>query len=90
MLQEGASVSKAPMFDGTDFVFYKIKMETYLCSIDLDVWSIVLNGYDVPSTISTDCDEKKEYEINARAKHAILCGITKDLFVKVMHCKSAK
>ncbi|XP_057868003.1 uncharacterized protein LOC131075194 [Cryptomeria japonica] len=64
-------------------------METYLVSIDLNVWNIVTSKYVVPSTIPTDPDAKTQYELNARAKHAILCGLTKDVFVKVMHCTSA-
>ncbi|XP_057870879.2 uncharacterized protein LOC131077401 [Cryptomeria japonica] len=88
-IQVGSSVTRAPLFDGTDYVFWKIRMETYLISLDLDVWNIVCSKYSVPATIPTDPDEKKQYEMNARAKHAILCGLTKDVFVKIMHCKSA-
>lgn len=61
-----------------------------MISIHLDVWSIVLRGYEVPNIIPIDYDEKKKYETNARAKHTILCGITKDFFVKYMHYKSAQ
>ncbi|XP_059073274.1 uncharacterized protein LOC131874068 [Cryptomeria japonica] len=88
-IQEGSSVTRAPLFDGTDYVFWKIRMETYLISLDLDVWNIVCTKYTVPANIPTTPDEKKQYEMNARAKHAILCGLTKDVFVKIMHCKSA-
>lgn len=34
--------------------------------------------------------EKNKNEMNARAKHAILCGLTKYVFVKIMHCKYAR
>ncbi|GLJ14875.1 hypothetical protein SUGI_0242010 [Cryptomeria japonica] len=87
--QEGASLSRAPLFDGTDYVFWKIRMETYLISVDLNVWNIVTTKYTVPSIIPTGPDDKTKYELNARAKHALLCGLTKDVFVKVMHCSSA-
>ncbi|GLJ17355.1 hypothetical protein SUGI_0301450 [Cryptomeria japonica] len=87
--QEGASLSRAPLFDGTDYVFWKIRMETYLISVDLNVWNIVTTKYTVPSIIPTGPDDKTKYELNVRAKHALLCGLTKDVFVKVMHCSSA-
>lgn len=34
--------------------------------------------------------EKREYENDTKAKHAILCGLSKDVFVKIMHCISSK
>lgn len=64
-------------------------METYLISVDLNVWNIVTTKYKVLDIIPTDPDDKKKNELNARAKHALLCGLTKDMFVKLMHCKSA-
>ncbi|XP_059064356.1 uncharacterized protein LOC131856547 [Cryptomeria japonica] len=64
-------------------------METYLVSVDLNVWNIMTTKYVDPSTIPIDPDAMTQYELNSRAKHAILCGLTKDVFVKVMHCASA-
>ncbi|XP_059073541.1 uncharacterized protein LOC131874268 [Cryptomeria japonica] len=64
-------------------------METYLISIDVNEWNIVTTKYVVPTSIPSDPDAKTQYELNARAKHALLCGLTKDVFVKVMHCAFA-
>ncbi|XP_059066367.1 uncharacterized protein LOC131857682 [Cryptomeria japonica] len=64
-------------------------METNLIFIDLDVWNIFCSKYTVRTNIPTNLDEKKQYEMNARAKHAILNALTKDVFVKIMHCKLA-
>ncbi|XP_059064716.1 uncharacterized protein LOC131856804 [Cryptomeria japonica] len=64
-------------------------METYLISVDVNVWNIVTTKYVVPTSIPSDPDAKTQYELNARAKHALLCGLTKDVLVKVMHCASA-
>lgn len=89
-VQEGSYVTRAPLFDETDYLLWKIRMETYLISIDLDVLNIVCSKYIVPATIPTDPDAKNHYQINARAKHYILCGMTKDVFIKIMHYKSAR
>lgn len=64
-------------------------METYLSSIGLDVWIYVKNGSTVPSYPPIDLDAK-EYENNAKLKHAILSGMSNNEFVKVMHCSSTK
>ncbi|GLJ32923.1 hypothetical protein SUGI_0663180 [Cryptomeria japonica] len=46
-------------------------METYICSLGFDVWMSIKSGYIVPSVPPTDPDAK-EYENNAKEKHAIL------------------
>lgn len=65
-------------------------METYLSSLGLDVWMSVKNGYIVPNVPPIDPDAKKEYENNAKDKHAILSGLPDNEVVKVMHFSSAK
>ncbi|GLJ15945.1 hypothetical protein SUGI_0263550 [Cryptomeria japonica] len=50
----------------------------------------VKNRYIVPNVPPTDPDAKKEYENNAKAKNAILSGLSDNEFVKVMHYSSAK
>lgn len=65
-------------------------METYLSSLGFDVWMSVKNGYTIPSVPPIDLNAKKEYENNAKAKHAILSGLFDNEFVKVMHCSSTK
>ncbi|XP_059067426.1 uncharacterized protein LOC131858256 [Cryptomeria japonica] len=90
MDREGSSASKAPLFDGTDYAFWKVRMQTYLIFLGVDVWTVVFNGYIVPQSIPIDHDGKKEYENDTKAKHAILCGLSKDVFVKIMHCRSSK
>ncbi|XP_059075169.1 uncharacterized protein LOC131875152 [Cryptomeria japonica] len=74
MDQEGFYASKAPLFDGTDYAFWKVRMQTYLISLGVDIWTVVVNGYIVPQSIPTDPYGKREYENDAKAKHAILCG----------------
>lgn len=63
-------------------------MKTYLISLGVDVWTIVVNGYTIPQSIPTDSDGKREYENDANAKHGILCGLSKDVVVKIMHFSS--
>lgn len=65
-------------------------METYLSSLSFDVLISVKNGYTIPNAPPADLDAKKEYENNAKAKHAILSGLSDNELVKVMHFSSAK
>ena len=42
---------RVPIFDGEEFVFWKIRMKSYLMSIGLEVWALVEEGYDVPKIL---------------------------------------
>ncbi|XP_059072885.1 uncharacterized protein LOC131873719 [Cryptomeria japonica] len=64
-------------------------MEAFIHYLDVRMWEVVSNKYDVPSTVPTDADEKTKYELDKRARFAILCGLSKEVFVKVMYFKSA-
>ena len=41
---------KLPLFDGTNFGFWKKRMSYYLMSVGPKVWNVVLNGYNAPPT----------------------------------------
>ena len=79
------SSSKVPIFDGSDYAFWEVMMQTYLLSINVDVWASVVNGYKVPNTLAIDPNEKRKYETDMKAKFSILNSLSKDVFVKVMH-----
>src|ERR1700733_1388668 len=81
---------RPPVFDGTNFNYWKVRVTAYLQSLGTEVWNIVETGYAFPSTTPTDVDEKKRYETNAKAVSTLLGCISQSEFMKVMHYKSAK
>jgi hypothetical protein len=50
----------------------------------------VVDGYKAPTIPPTDKDGKKLEENNSRATSALLNGLSKSIYTKVMHCDSAK
>ena len=47
--------------------------------------------YNIPSTTSaTTTTDKNNFENNSKAMNALLSGLPKTVFVKVMHCETAK
>ena len=88
--QERLSLGKSPYFDGTNYAFWTIRMRLYLQSLGYDVWEIVNNGYETPVNPFFDIDAKKLSDNNAKTMNAILEGLSKLEFTKVMHFKSAK
>jgi hypothetical protein len=86
---EGTSASKPPLFDGTNFSFWKIRMRTYLMALCVDVWDVVETGYTKPVVLANK-DDKLEFSFNAKGMNAILNGLAEAEFVKVMHLNTAK
>jgi hypothetical protein len=86
---EGNSSNKTPMFDGTNFDFWKVRMRTYLMALGVDVWDVVDTGYINPVVLASK-DDKLEFRFNANGMNAILNGVAEDEFVKVMHLETAK
>jgi hypothetical protein len=86
---EGTSTNKAPLFNGTNFSFWKVRMRTYIMALGADVWDVVETGYVKPVVLANK-DDKLEFSFNAKAMNAILSGLAEAEFVKVMHLESAK
>jgi hypothetical protein len=86
---EGTSASKPPLFDGTNFVFWKIRMRTYSMALGVDVWDVVETGYTKHVLLASK-DDKLEFSFNAKGMNAILNGLAEADFVKVMHLDTAK
>jgi hypothetical protein len=86
---EGTSTSKPPLFDGTNFSFWKVRMRTYLMALGSDVWDVVESGYTNSVALASK-DDKLEFIFNAKGINAILNGLAEVEFVKVMHFQTAK
>ena len=87
--ESGASI-RSPIFDGRNFVYWKVRTKTYLQSLGTNVWEIVEGGYTFPSAIPADATGKKQYETNAKVVNTLLGRLSQSKFLKVMQLKSAK
>eukprot|EP00253_Pinus_taeda_P023177 PITA_23177 len=81
---------RSPIFDGSNFVYWKVRITTYLQSLGTGVWEIMEGGYTFPSAIPTDATCKKQYETNAKDVNTLLGSLSQSEFVKVMQLKSTK
>jgi hypothetical protein len=84
------SSTRPPLFNGTNFSFWKIIMKTYLMSLGMEIWQIVVYGYKIPTTFPTEEGGKKKHYSNARDMNAIQGGIVEIEFVKAMQLESVK
>jgi hypothetical protein len=83
--QEGFSTNRAPLFDGKNYSFWKIRMQTYLMAFGFGIWESIVVGYTSPKNPPTSLAGKKTSENNAKAMNSILCGQSESKFFKVMH-----
>ncbi|KAL0903766.1 hypothetical protein M5K25_028169 [Dendrobium thyrsiflorum] len=51
VVTEGYPITRPPLFENISFEFWKIRMSTFLQSIDYRLWHVIQTGYYVPSRI---------------------------------------
>ena len=61
-------------------------MRSHIMSIGLDVWMSVVTGYIYPKSLPTDIEQIKQFGYNTKVVNAILDGLARTVFSKVMHC----
>jgi hypothetical protein len=65
-------------------------MKTYVQSQGFDFFRLVVDGYKEPIICPIDKNGKQLEEKNLKEKNFILNGLVDLVYVKVMHCDSAK
>ena len=51
------------------------------------MWDDVVTKYIVPKIVPTNPNDKLTYELDKKARYALLWGLTKDVFAKVVYCQ---
>ncbi|VFQ78655.1 unnamed protein product [Cuscuta campestris] len=100
-LSKGHSTVRPPLFDGTNYTYWKERMRIYIRSINFQLWLIIKNGETMPmkkvgeTTIPKtkeeyDAEDIKKVEAFEKAKHMIFCAINPDYYRKISSCSTAK
>ena len=89
--QEGLSVFRPPLFNGLDYTYWKTRMRVFLISMNLDLWNIIENGFQLPSKPMNEWSdlEKKYFSLNAKAMNALFCALDKNEFNRISTCEMA-
>ena len=97
-----ASINCPPIFDGTNFSFWKCRMKSFLQSIDFDFWAIITDGHYVPSWRKDNGDivtktrseyNQDDYEKlkkNSKVLYILQCAINDEMFNHGCSCETAK
>ena len=65
--------AKCPIFDGTDYPYWKNKMRMHLEAIDKDLWHVVSKGIPQAGAETLAAEVKRQLQLDAQAKN-IICG----------------
>ena len=81
-----------PLFDGTNYAYWKVRMRAFLQSLDEKVWQVVEIGWTKPKEVLADWDEAKikVANFNSRALNALFSAVTNEEFMKISSTKTAK
>ena len=65
-------------------------MKTYVQVHGFEVWKSVVDGYKEPIVPPTNENRRKLSQNNSKEKNELMNGLGDLLYVKVIHCSSAK
>ena len=81
-----------PLFDGTNYAYWKVSVRAFLQSLDEKVWQAVQIGWTKPKEAPADWDEAKikVANFNNRALNALSSAVTNEEFKKISFTETAK
>ena len=79
-----------PLFDGTNYAYWKVRMRAFLQSLDEKVWQAIEIGWTKPKEALTNWDETKIKATNfkSRALNILFSAVTNEEFKKVSSTKT--
>ena len=89
--KEGHSTQRPPLFDGSNYNYWKCRMRIYLQSIGHDLWNIVETQYQKPTTPYNEWTlvEKNNANLDSKAMNALFCAMDKNEFNRVSTSSSS-
>ena len=81
-----------PLFDGTNYAYWKVHMRALLQSLDEKVWQVVEIGWTKPTEEPADWDDVKikVANFNSRVLNALFYAVTNEEFKNISFTETAK
>ena len=91
-MDRGQSLFIPPLFDGTNYAYWKVRMKVFLQALGEQVWQAVEVGWIKPNEALVDWDDATiiAANFNSRALNALFCGVTNEEFKKISSTEVAK
>ncbi|KAL4632575.1 hypothetical protein ACB092_04G061400 [Castanea dentata] len=91
-MDRGQSLIVPPLFDGTNYAYWKVRMRAFLLSLDEKMWQVMEVGWTKPKEAPANWDDAKIKAANfkSRALNALFIAITNEEFKKISSTETAK
>ena len=91
-MDRGKSLIIPPLFDGTKYAYWKVRMRVFLLSLDEKVWQTIEIGWTKPKEVPADWDEAeiKVANFNNSALNALFSVVTNEKFKKISSTETTK
>ena len=90
--REGHATNCPPLFEGTDYSYWKMHMKYSIQSVDYQCWEHIESG-DYTTTFNRDqwtSADKAEFRKNTLTVTILHCGLSKSEFNRISMCSTAK
>ncbi|KAH7691999.1 Zinc finger CCHC-type protein [Dioscorea alata] len=100
--REGASVTRPPLLNGSNYPYWKARMRAFIKSLDESAWIAVEERWSPPTQVDEEkkeivkkkinwsTEDMKKANANGKALNAIFGGVGENQFKYVAMCESAK
>ena len=81
-----------PLFDGTNYAYWKLRIRTFLQSLDQKMWQAMEIGWTKPKEALADWDDGKikAANFNSKAFNALFSTVTNEEFKNISSTETAK
>ena len=88
----GQSLIIPPLFDGTNYAYWKVRMRALLQSLDEKVWQAMEISQTKPKEAPADWDDAKieAVNFNSKALNALFSAVTNEEFKKISSTETVK
>ena len=91
-MNRGQSLIIPPLFDGTNYAYWKVHMRAFLQSLDEKMWQAMEIGQTKPKEAPADQEEAKikAANFNSRVLNALFSAVTNKEFKKISSIETAQ
>ena len=91
-MDRGQSLLIPPLFDGTNYAYWKVHMKVFLQVLGEQVWLVIEVGWIKPKEVPMDWDDATiiATNFNSKALNALFYGVTNEEFKKISFMEVAK
>ena len=91
-MDKGQSLIIPPLFDSTNYAYWKVRMRVFLQSLDEKVWQAIEIGWTKSKEALADWDDAKikATNFNNKALNALFSAVTNEEFKKISSIEITK